>query len=388
MAISIPSSPSNGQTFSYNGVTYTYSSSRNSWSTSPASTGGTPRLDIISEDGYWTVPIGVTSIIVHVISGGAGGGQNNSNGYSAGVAGYGVAYINNLVPGTSIAVTVGAGGSGGRSSTNGSSGITGGTGGTTSFGTYVTVTGGTGGGVLPRVSGSPTYSSSGGVVVTPLSKNSSSSFRPYLAEYPSVTSGSPGLWGGGGGGGGYDSCGGGAAPGGDGGVTQVGGLASGSNGTAGVSSGYGGNGGAGGGSKGGAGGTGYSSGYAGSPGTGYGGGGTGGVVIEWIGGNSGSSTDSYYTGSDSTNTSYPIGSYLFVGVSNWSPASIETLYGPNKTVVVKAASVSSYTYITAETGASVTGTALSGTWKIRSSYIQISCVLGWHAQQMLVQRVA
>lgn len=104
--------------------------------------------------GTFTVPAGVTKLIVTVISG-AGGGQGGylfSTGAAGGNGGLGKALITGLTPGANISVTVGSGGNGGAAQgTNGTSG------GTSSFGSYITCTGGAGGGTGSTF-GEPTFS--------------------------------------------------------------------------------------------------------------------------------------------------------------------------------------------------------------------------------------
>ncbi|WP_324814757.1 glycine-rich domain-containing protein [Pseudomonas putida] len=92
----------------------------------------------------WTVPAGVKKVWVTVIGGGGGGGfapAANSVG-SAGGGGGGLSQrLVDLGGVTSVAVTVGAGGTGATVA-----GDAGGTGGSSSFGTYLSATGGAGGG--------------------------------------------------------------------------------------------------------------------------------------------------------------------------------------------------------------------------------------------------
>lgn len=88
----------------------------------------------------WTVPAGVTVAKVTVMAaGGAGGGATGSSrgagGRSGGVA---IKYITGLTPGSTVSITVGAGGVA-------VSNAAGGSGGASSFGAYCSATGGTGG---------------------------------------------------------------------------------------------------------------------------------------------------------------------------------------------------------------------------------------------------
>jgi hypothetical protein len=89
----------------------------------------------------FTVPAGVTKIMVEVWGGGGGGGTNSTTGsysYGGSGGGYGKEVIN-VVAGNSYTITVGAGGSGGASWANG------GAGNSSSFGALVSATGGIGG---------------------------------------------------------------------------------------------------------------------------------------------------------------------------------------------------------------------------------------------------
>lgn len=163
-----------------------------------------PKLQTFFSSGTFTVPAGITSLIVSVYAGGGGGCGN-----AAGQGGYGgqmVAYLSGLTPGAAITVTVGSGG-------NGSSTGSAGSGGTSSFGAFVTCTGGGGGspGVVSATGTATTTGTrlaalSGGIV-----------YDQYIATRGSTT-GNPGSdydcnWRGGsaGGGGGHSGGAGGAA---------------------------------------------------------------------------------------------------------------------------------------------------------------------------------
>lgn len=92
--------------------------------------------------GTFTVPAGVTEVIVEVWGGGGGGGGGASTangGSGGGGAGYSRKRITGLVPAATIAVTVGLGG------TAGPYGLNGGAGGSSTFGAYCSATGGAGG---------------------------------------------------------------------------------------------------------------------------------------------------------------------------------------------------------------------------------------------------
>ena len=89
----------------------------------------------------WTAPAGITRVKARGWGGGAGGGGANGAGSAAAGASGGGYFegVYTVVPGTSYAITVGAGGAGGTGSGNGT------TGGATSFASFATANGGTGG---------------------------------------------------------------------------------------------------------------------------------------------------------------------------------------------------------------------------------------------------
>ena len=95
----------------------------------------------------WTVPAGVTRIKVICTGGGgaSGGGSLTASGGGGGAGGTAIAVVSGLTPGSSITVTVGAGGTG----TTGN----GGNGGSSSFGSYCSVGGGYGGQFFVVVAG-------------------------------------------------------------------------------------------------------------------------------------------------------------------------------------------------------------------------------------------
>jgi hypothetical protein len=111
------------------------------WQAAPVSTGSFTNMQVFSASGSFTVPTGVTKIIVEVWGGG-GGGAGTNGGYAAG--GGGGAYgkqILTVTAGNAYNVVVGTGG------TAGAAGVAGGNGGVSSFGTgpLVSANGGSGG---------------------------------------------------------------------------------------------------------------------------------------------------------------------------------------------------------------------------------------------------
>lgn len=101
-------------------------------------------VQAFTTNGTFTVPAGVTTIEAEGWGGGGGsGGTINANSGSGGgsAGGYARKRITGLLPGQTIAVTIGAAGLGGNNvtPTNGTDG------GTTSFGAYFSATGGLGG---------------------------------------------------------------------------------------------------------------------------------------------------------------------------------------------------------------------------------------------------
>lgn len=104
--------------------------------------GGFTRMSVYTTTSFWIVPAGVTTCKVTVVGGGGGGGANgNYAGSGGGGGGTAIKIITGLTPGTSITVTVGAGGLNGYTA-GGTSGLAGGA---SSFGSYCSATGGGGG---------------------------------------------------------------------------------------------------------------------------------------------------------------------------------------------------------------------------------------------------
>lgn len=108
------------------------------WAFSPVVANG---IAVFTANGTWTVPDGVVQAFVEVYGGGGGGGRLATGVGPSGGGGGGLARKRvNLVGVTSVAVTVGAGGSGGVLD-----GDAGGGGGTSSFGAFCSAAGGAGG---------------------------------------------------------------------------------------------------------------------------------------------------------------------------------------------------------------------------------------------------
>jgi hypothetical protein len=132
-----PSSPTNGQVATVGDYSYTYNSTTDSWEGVLGGSSGSGNFaQVFTSSGTFTVPAGITSVKVTVIGGGGGGGSGAISGYAGGGGGGGgvaIEYITGLTPGSTVAVTVGSGGSSSAS------------GGTSSFGSYCSATGGSGG---------------------------------------------------------------------------------------------------------------------------------------------------------------------------------------------------------------------------------------------------
>jgi hypothetical protein len=121
----------------------------------PALRPGFSAISSFTTSGSFVVPGGVTRAKVTVIGGGGAGGMHTTQpGGGGGAGGKAVKIVSGLVPGTSVSVTVGAGGA-----APGSPGF-GGNGATSSFGGYVSATGGSGG--MGGSSGAVSAGGSGG----------------------------------------------------------------------------------------------------------------------------------------------------------------------------------------------------------------------------------
>ncbi len=115
----------------------------------PALTPGVSRMTAFGESGSWTVPSGISQVRARVWGAGGGGG---GGGGGAGAGGSGGGYTEGyfpVTPGTTIAITIGVGGSSGLA------------GGTTSFGAFASASGGAPGG-SGTSDGSGIASTSGG----------------------------------------------------------------------------------------------------------------------------------------------------------------------------------------------------------------------------------
>lgn len=105
-----------------------------------------PTTSIITTTSTFSVPGGVTELIVEGWGAGGGGGGNTVSGSfglgggGGGAGGYFYERLSGLTAGQTVSVTIGAGGAGGGTTANGSAGAS------TSFGAFCSATGGAGGG--------------------------------------------------------------------------------------------------------------------------------------------------------------------------------------------------------------------------------------------------
>lgn len=117
-----------------------------SWATPTAGGGGFNDMQVFISSGSFTIPAGITKVMVEVIGGGGAGGQGNGAA-TPGQGGQGGGYSKGIffvTPGDIHAVTVGSGGT--APSTNCNSGLAAAQrGGQSSFGTLISATGGWGG---------------------------------------------------------------------------------------------------------------------------------------------------------------------------------------------------------------------------------------------------
>ena len=105
-----------------------------------------------SGTGTWNVPSGVGMFKVTCVGGGGGGGTNATYGGGGGGAGCAIGYAYDVVVGSAIAYSVGAGATAGN------------TGGTSNLGSYCSASGGLGGGVI--LGGAGGAGSVGSILIT------------------------------------------------------------------------------------------------------------------------------------------------------------------------------------------------------------------------------
>jgi hypothetical protein len=137
------------------------------WASAGGGNTAVAQHEIFTSTGTFTVPAGVTAVLVELVGGGGGSGGAGSTDFmqstgGGGGGGYSRKYISGLTAGDTIAVTIGAGGTAGGA---GSAGGNGGNGGTTSFASHCSATGGTGSidaGGSPATAGGAGGSGTGG----------------------------------------------------------------------------------------------------------------------------------------------------------------------------------------------------------------------------------
>lgn len=106
--------------------------------------------DVITESGKWTVPVGVTSLMVRCFGGGGGGGNSLNGRYAGGGGGYMEYGVVDVQDAESIDIVIGDGGS------------TQNNGGATSFGSHITAQGGGGGNFSTGIGGGSGGTGGGG----------------------------------------------------------------------------------------------------------------------------------------------------------------------------------------------------------------------------------
>ena len=164
---------SNGNILTSNGTTWTSAAAAASY------TGISSQLFVAN--GTFTVPAGITQVVITVVGGGGGGGGcagsacGQTEGGVGGFGGSSMAYVTGRTPGGTISITVGGAGTAGTSG-----GTIGGTGGTSSAASYASATGGTGG----------RYNQSGGQ-----STPGVGSLGRFNGRYPSSTNDLSTIWG-------------------------------------------------------------------------------------------------------------------------------------------------------------------------------------------------
>jgi hypothetical protein len=127
--------PSDGQCLQWN-------TAASKWTFGSPVTGFTS-MQVFTSSGTFTVPSGVTRVLVEVLGGGGGGGRNADDskfGAGGGGGGYARKLVTGLSAGGTVAVTRGDGGA--KAESGGTSGSSGGS---SSFGVHVSASGGAGG---------------------------------------------------------------------------------------------------------------------------------------------------------------------------------------------------------------------------------------------------
>lgn len=130
-----------------------------------ATGGGPSDFEFFTASGTFNVPASVSEVWVFLAGGGGGSGgvltggtdQGTASSGSGGVGGLSIGYLT-VTPGSSISVTVGAGGSGGNAGGNGYSG------GTSTFSSMTATGGGGGGSNFNAYTGSPGSGSGGSIL--------------------------------------------------------------------------------------------------------------------------------------------------------------------------------------------------------------------------------
>jgi hypothetical protein len=110
---------------------------------------GPAGLEVFNAPGTFTVPPGITSVVVQVAGGGGGGagstsGEGSNIGGAGGAGGKGRIRITGLTSGGTVPVTIGNGGNGGGAYAPNPGPGSGNAGNSTSFGPHITATGGNG----------------------------------------------------------------------------------------------------------------------------------------------------------------------------------------------------------------------------------------------------
>jgi len=198
-AFDFPSSPSNGQIYTANGVSFTWNGTVWKRNVSP--------IQVFTQSGTWTKPSTGNIVQVHLWGGGGGGADSSSNGGrngGGGGGGYAKYEIKMSDVTSTVVVTVGTGGA----SDTGSGTRTGNTGGTSSFGSYFSMIGGAGGkGGGQYNANPPANDGGGGSSILGTHVGGSKGYEDNTADGGDYSMTIPGIienTGGGGGGGGYN----------------------------------------------------------------------------------------------------------------------------------------------------------------------------------------